>query len=260
VLTLAAGGQGKATLRAFSLCDSSGNCPDAVNFQNTAKNLVRPVGVAQAANTGTVAPPGTLTFTTIAVSVVIQGKAYSTQLASFGGVGSTRTWSIINGTALPAGLSLNATTGVVSGSATTTGATTATSQVSDGSHMDTQNLLFQVNKLNITSVVAAPTTVKSGNSVTVTVTVANNGPATASGVATALSVTATGKSVATLQQAPSAVNIAGNQSSVFTYTYGVNNNGTLTFNATANGTYANAPAASVADSAGPIASNVVTVK
>src|SRR5205823_13003039 len=86
VLTLPAGGTGKATLRAFSLCGSSTNCPNAFT-----KGTVTPVGVAQAADTNnTLGPPGTLTFTTIAVPVAIQGKTYSTSFASFGGFGPTR--------------------------------------------------------------------------------------------------------------------------------------------------------------------------
>jgi Putative Ig domain len=65
-----------------------------------------------------------LTITTTALPGGSVGTAYSTTLAASGGV-TPYTWSITSGS-LPAGLSLNSTTGIISGTPTATGSATFT--------------------------------------------------------------------------------------------------------------------------------------
>jgi hypothetical protein len=70
-----------------------------------------------------------LTITTTALPGGSVGTAYSTTLAASGGV-APYTWSVTSG-ALPAGLSINSTTGVISGTPTATGSSTFTVTVAD---------------------------------------------------------------------------------------------------------------------------------
>src|SRR5262245_65683617 len=71
----------------------------------------------------------TLTITTASLSNGQQGVAYSQTLAATGGA-TPYTWSITVGT-LPAGLAINASTGVISGKPTGTGTSNFTVQVTD---------------------------------------------------------------------------------------------------------------------------------
>ena len=77
----------------------------------------------------TVAAPGALTVTTTTLPGATIGTAYSQTLAATGGTGAL-TWSISVG-ALPPGLSLAATTGVISGIPTTAGTASFTLTVTD---------------------------------------------------------------------------------------------------------------------------------
>src|SRR5437667_4576817 len=72
-------------------------------------------------------PPATLMITTTSVPTAIQNKAYSTTITATGGT-LPYTWSIASG-ALPVGLTLNASTGVISGTPTALGTSPATIKV-----------------------------------------------------------------------------------------------------------------------------------
>ncbi len=75
----------------------------------------------------TTPPPLAITTTTLPAATV--GSAYSQILAATGGA-TPYTWSLASGT-LPAGLSLNGTTGVISGTPTTAGTSSFTVRVTD---------------------------------------------------------------------------------------------------------------------------------
>jgi putative Ig domain-containing protein len=74
------------------------------------------------------APPQ-LTITTTSLPNGTVGAPYSQQLSATGGT-TPYSWSLISGS-LPAGLTLNATTGVISGTPTTAGTSPFTAQVAD---------------------------------------------------------------------------------------------------------------------------------
>ena len=82
----------------------------------------------------------TLAVTTASLPGATVSTAYSATLAAAGGTGSGYTWAVTAGS-LPAGLSLNASTGVISGTPNAAGTSNFTVQVTDsGSNTATQNL------------------------------------------------------------------------------------------------------------------------
>jgi hypothetical protein len=89
----------------------------------------------------------TLAITTTSVPNAKRNKNYSRTLAAAGGL-APYVWSVVSG-ALPAGLTLNATTGVISGKATTIGTYSFTAQVRDSQSTpvtDTQALSITVTR------------------------------------------------------------------------------------------------------------------
>ena len=88
-----------------------------------------PVQTATASLTLTIAP-ATLTITTASLSTGVVNVSYSQTLAATGGTGAY-TWQLTSGT-LPAGLSLNASTGLISGTPTTQVTATSLTFQGDG--------------------------------------------------------------------------------------------------------------------------------
>ncbi len=95
-----------------------------------ADNAGTPGAVKQALSIVVVAP-APLSVTTATLPGGIQGAPYSQKIAATGGV-TPYTWSVSAGT-LPSGLSLSATTGIVSGTPTTPGPYSFTIQTTDSS-------------------------------------------------------------------------------------------------------------------------------
>jgi hypothetical protein len=95
----------------------------------------------------TINPPAPPDITTTTLPAATIGQAYNATLQAVGGTGA-RTWSIIAGS-LPAGLSLDQTTGVISGTPTAPGTSSFTIQVQDAAgQSDTQALSITVNFSN----------------------------------------------------------------------------------------------------------------
>ena len=87
--------------------------------------------------------------------IAVDNNTFSYQLtASESGYSGTYTYSIINGT-LPTGLTLNGSTGVISGTPTATGSTTVSVQVSDGTNTGSALLTITVNTVGVTSATSA---------------------------------------------------------------------------------------------------------
>ncbi len=105
-----------------------------------------------------VSAPPAITTTSSSLPTVIPGAAYSATLTESGGT-SPFTWSITNGT-LPPGLSLAASTGVVSGTPTGGGGGTVTFEVTDSSSAGkvtsaTTDLTFSVNAVTAMTILPA---------------------------------------------------------------------------------------------------------
>jgi len=122
-IALAPGETGQVVIRA--------NVGNATDMQNLVLNNLAPVGVAHPANTGIAFPPATLTILSLTLPDGVVGTPFSTQVNIFGGVGA-HTASISNGS-LPAGLTLDPATGIISGTPLTSGSFSFTVQVTDSS-------------------------------------------------------------------------------------------------------------------------------
>ncbi|MFZ3265575.1 MAG: putative Ig domain-containing protein [Terriglobales bacterium] len=132
----------------------TGNVTGPINFGVTVTDSETPTTQASEANLSIAitAPPLSVTTSSLATGVV--QSAYSATLQATGGV-SPYTWSVTTGT-LPAGLSLNAATGAISGAPTTAGTSPITVTVSDSetptAKTATANLSIVVNpKLAVTT-------------------------------------------------------------------------------------------------------------
>lgn len=122
-LALEPGQTGQVVVRA--------NVSDPNVLQNLLTNAFTPVVVAHTANTGFSTPPATLTILSAALPDGVTGNTYSGPVSVFGGFGAL-TVSLSSGS-LPAGLSINPTTAVISGTPTTPGNYAFTVQVTDSS-------------------------------------------------------------------------------------------------------------------------------
>ena len=115
----AAGAGGQNALLNSLVCASAGYCTAAGFYKDT-------TGSFQALVVSSVAP---LAVGTSSLPSGTDGSAYSAQLSSTGGAGGG-TWSLSSGS-LPAGFSLNASTGVISGVPRAVGRSSFTVSVSD---------------------------------------------------------------------------------------------------------------------------------
>ncbi|MGC9224885.1 MAG: beta strand repeat-containing protein [Terracidiphilus sp.] len=142
---------GAASLAAVGLSVTSngvltGTSPTAgtANFAVTVKDTE---GHVSAAANLTVTVTSALTITTTTLPGGNAGSNYAQTLVAAGGSGTYSNWQITSGasTLTALGLSLNATTGVISGKPSTTGTASFTVQVTDSaSHTATQNLTIQI--------------------------------------------------------------------------------------------------------------------
>jgi hypothetical protein len=99
------------------------------NFSVKATDASTPQQTATQVLSLIVSAPTPLSITTAGLPAGIAGTSYSATLTATGGV-APLTWSLSAGT-LPAGLSLNSSTGLISGTPSTSGITTFTAQVAD---------------------------------------------------------------------------------------------------------------------------------
>ena len=136
-------------------------------------------GIATTSITLVVTSSVTFTFPPPPSGVV--GTAYSDTLTAAGGT-TPYTWSISAGS-LPAGLKLNASTGVVSGTPTTAGTASFTAKVTDakGKTATFATSITILSSMLAIAVSASTATVAPGGTVTYTITATNSGQATLTG-------------------------------------------------------------------------------
>jgi len=115
----------------------------------------------------------TLNITTSSLADGTEGVAYSRTVSATGGT-TPYTWSLASGT-LPAGLNLNASSGVISGTPTGTGLSSFTVQVDDsGAQTDTQSLSITINPDGTATVTGiAPDNADQGETLDVTISGTN---------------------------------------------------------------------------------------
>ena len=113
---------------------------------------VQEAGLATATKSLTIAIYAPLAVSTASLENGIVGTSYSQTLAATGGL-TPYTWSISSGT-LPGGLTLNATTGVISGIPTTAGSSTITARVQDANSATATRSLSITISANQTAVAA----------------------------------------------------------------------------------------------------------
>ncbi len=113
---------------ATGMISGTASTKGSANFTATVSDSGSPAQAKSAALSLSIAPV-TLTITTSTLSNGTDGTAYSSSMTAGGGT-PAYTWSISAGT-LPAGLTLAATTGVISGTPTASGTSNFTATVSD---------------------------------------------------------------------------------------------------------------------------------
>ena len=101
----------------------------ALNFTVQVRDSTTPVAQTATKALGLMVLPAPLVITTFALPGDQQGNAYNATLTASGGA-APYTWSISSGT-LPSGLTLNASTGAISGNPTTSGSSTFNITVTD---------------------------------------------------------------------------------------------------------------------------------
>jgi hypothetical protein len=111
------------------------------------------VGTGNYILTGT-AVPGLTVTTASPLATGTQGTAYSTTLAATGGTGSFA-WAMTSG-ALPAGLSLGASTGTISGTPTENGTFTFTVRATSGSQSASKTFSLVIAPAGVTVTTASP--------------------------------------------------------------------------------------------------------
>jgi Putative Ig domain len=123
-------GDGCGTLTSTSKTAATYNAPIVVSSPLTV--VVKAISVAKSAASASdgvkVAPPPAVTSASLPSGVV--GNSYNATLQASGGTG-TLSWSLAPDSSLPAGLSLNASTGVISGTPSAPGTSNFAVQVTD---------------------------------------------------------------------------------------------------------------------------------
>jgi len=248
-LTLGPGEGGRATLRVFGALSQ-----DQVGSLKAA-------AVAFGANTSQSVTNVSLTIQTTSLPPVFVGVPYSAQLQAIGGLGAL-TWSVFSGT-LPAGLTLNASTGVISGTPTgpagppvpvqfrviDTPLAPGGVQQADWKTLQLEVQQFTVSSITVQKLATGLSFARTGDSVQVTVTVSNLGSLTASGVVPTVTVSPVGAVTCSAPVPPSA-DIPGGSTQIFTFQCMIGNaNGPVGFSASATGQFPGGVNASTSNSA-----------
>ncbi len=248
-------------------------------------------------DTGTTTLAGSLTIATGALPVAVVGQSYSTQLSSVGGFGATF-WTVptsltspvavepppSSSEQLPAYPLTLSPSGLISTSTVSTapgpGTYNVDVQVQDSAAsgtganavpnpaLDVQQLQLEVNQFTISNVniaigneVGSTSYMKAGDMATITVTISNQGPATATSVVPALTVNAVSSGtplgptpvVTCGAPTPTSAPIPGNDTQMFNFTCtAISGNGYISFTANASGQYENSPAVTVTATATPV--------
>jgi Putative Ig domain len=151
-------GNGCGTLTNKSKTAVTYNAPSAVSsvLSVTVKATSAAKSTVSASAVVNVHPPPAITTTSLPGGVV--GTSYNATLRASGGMGPL-SWSLAPGSSLPAGLSLNASTGVISGPPATSGTSNFTVQVTDSASTplsSTQQLSIIVAKRLIVTTTLLP--------------------------------------------------------------------------------------------------------